>query len=192
MTHCPHCSWDLRLVDIPDPDDTDKISFLASFLGSKPWRKTYALLGGRMSLELRSLTVQEIDACYRQVERDVKAERVRPTFGDRMEALNRYTACLQIRRVTLAGGSDIAFPDGLISPQYNATATDFWEIPAGDTEANFEPLRVIEQEVNSKLLSQHAMARTVRVQIAAFNRLLEKLEVQVPNAPFWKGIELPP
>lgn len=73
VTHCPHCNWDLARPDGVEITPADKAAYLATVLGGTRFRKEIRLLGGRLVVGFRTLTVEEADLAYRQTVIDGQA-----------------------------------------------------------------------------------------------------------------------
>jgi len=182
MENCPHCGWELARPDIPEPDYTEKMGFLSTqMLGDgKPFVKVYELLGGNLKLTFRTLTIREVDACYRQANLDRDRGDVESQF-DWTEKVNRYRLYLQLQRVQ-SDNFDHDLPDGL-SKLTNPNAEAFWEFP----EDEEQPLRLIENFYLENVLSSESLCRIAQQHCGRFNRLVAKLEAQVDNDSFWKA-----
>ena len=78
ITHCPHCSWDLKRTDPTNPSDDDKRIYLMAALGGPGHRFTHvaSLLGGSVKVGYRELTGNEADAALTQIADDVRKGRV--------------------------------------------------------------------------------------------------------------------
>lgn len=185
---CRHCGWNQAQEDIPEPDYHDKMAFLQSVLGQKPFVKEYDLYGGAVQVTFRTLSTQEADACWKQVNHDVLKRNLTSEL-DMHEKVQRYRTCMQTLRLT-SREFDHEQPDGLTSV-YNPNATAFWtfdpeSIPEGET-----PLPLVEEYMFKHVFRTETVGRTVTVILQQFNRLVAKMEAMVDNADFWKATGAP-
>lgn len=191
LSHCPHCQWDLADVDVPEPPYADKMGFMHSVLGLKPFVKAYPLFNGLMDVTFRTLTTREVDKVYAQTYADRDAGKL-PTDWDYYERLNRYRMILQLHTVKVAGENGMfkELPDGY-SKATNNTSSGVWVTP--DQEAalgiNKTGLPDIEEFLIDEILKTEHVFRTVNAQCNQFNRLCSKLEAMVDNSDFWKPTE---
>jgi hypothetical protein len=182
VTHCPHCQWDLARRDDPEPEYHEKIAFLQTAQGQKPFLKEYPLMGGAIVLTFRTLHIKEVDAIFQQVYRERDAGEI-GTEADYWEAVNRYRLFLQLQRARADGaaGFDKELPDGL-SPRHNPRAAAFWEFEAGVAE----PLKLIAEYVHDEVLPTESLSRVAQVQCGKFNKLVARLESLMDgNSDFW-------
>lgn len=71
--HCPHCMWDLSITDDAVPTEEDKTAYLDAWLGLRQFTKQYSIMQGRITMELRTISPSERDACFIAAEREAKA-----------------------------------------------------------------------------------------------------------------------
>lgn len=180
-THCPHCNWDLALADIPEPPHEEKMAFVAAMLGEKPYAKTYDLMAGRLKITFRTLMPRELDACFKQVLVEQSRDEIK-TVPDYWEKVNRYRLYLQLQRVEAPGAYDHEMPDGL-SAWCSPHADAYWEFP----EDEKEPLKLIDDHMNSVVLTSESIARIAQTYCGKFNRLVAKMEAMVEDSDFWKA-----
>lgn len=200
MSHCPHCRWDLAMPDIAEPDDEEKLAFLASILGEKPFNKEYKLFGGQVLATFRQLTPREIEAIYHQVFLEAEAGTIK-TDMDHFEKVNRYRMMLQLQRLRSAAdkGFDHDLPDGL-SPETNPRAVAFYDknprptkimaIDGEDREVpdmSYTPLPQVEEFLLSEVLKTEAILRVIGNTCNQFNRLVAKMEAMANNSDFISG-----
>ena len=187
--HCPHCMWDLRLPDVPEPPYHKKISFLHAILGQKCYTDEAELFGGSVVATFRALTTKEIDVVYKQAYRDREMGRA-PTEMDFWERVNRYRLFLQLqglRTTTVEKGFVHDLPDGL-SEEANPMATSFWKL--NEPPPNETVLPEIEAFIIKNVLKTEAIFRVVNAACNQFNRLVAKMEAMVDNSDFWKPTEV--
>lgn len=191
LTNCPHCNWDLSDVDVKEPDYSDKMGFMHSVLGLKPFTKNYSLFNGLMEVRFRTLTTREADKVYAQTFADKEAGKL-PTDFDFWERLNRYRMILQIHTVKTSGPDGIfkELPDGY-SASTNNTATGFYLQPEDEAKLgiNKTGLPDIEEWMIDEILKTEHVFRAVNIQCNQFNRLASKMEVMIDNSDFWKPTE---
>lgn len=169
--HCPHCDWDLAVADTIEVTDDDKYAFLMSSLGGQPFQKIYQLLNGRLTVTLRQLRVDEVDACYRQVYHDRQLNRFE-AMADFVEWVRRYRLCLEL--VDFRSSENlVAFPESLAGWQHDVPEGEPTKLPA------------ILQEVQQEVLKTESLYRMVGILAGKFNRLVAKLEANVENSDFY-------
>lgn len=185
LLRCPHCNWDLTVVDTPVPDAEDRVAYAEAVAGGTVFSKSYELFGGRVKLWFRELTTPEIDAIFRQVfaEREAKKH---ATDMDLWERINRLRLCLQLARMTTDKGHDHEMPDGF-TPRTNPTATAYWELPADVTD----PLVMVENWLMENVLTNASVYRLAARKAAEFNRLVARLEALNDDENFWKASASP-
>jgi hypothetical protein len=184
-SHCPHCSWDMARLDIEPPDQIDRMSFLQSLLGAKPYTKRISLLGDKFHLTLRTLTASEADLAFAQAYTDRDNNEFMSEL-DFWEKVNRYRLYLQIVKVERDGRGVDDFPDGLDKTS-NPNAEEHWKFPEGTTQ----PLKLVEQHMQSKILTTEHLSRILQVEVNRFNQQVSKMEAMVDNTDFWKATEQP-
>jgi hypothetical protein len=185
---CPHCNWDLRIPDVPEPPYSKKMAFLHTVLGQQCFTDDTELFGGSVIVTFRTLTIREIEVAYKQAYRDRETGRAQ-TELDFWERVNRYRLFMQLKNIrTLKPEHGFVhdLPDGL-SPDTNAEARKHWEVPAAEPGDTI--LRAIEDHITSKVLKTEALFRVVNAACNQFNRMVSKLEAMVDNSDFWKPTE---
>jgi hypothetical protein len=174
-THCPHCAWDLSVIDPVIPTNRDKQVFLQATLGNIPFERAYELLGGKLQITVRSLRPEEIDACYKQA---YLWRAQQETVNDRTfwEQLNRYRLCLQL--------VDVRSPD--MVHEFPKTMQEWGTVP--DNIPNGPTLlHYIHEEVYKTVLRTETLVRLAGAVTAQFNRLVSKLEANAANPDFWEA-----
>jgi hypothetical protein len=182
---CDHCGWRRGMPDIPEPEYGEKMAFLQSVLGQKPFIKDYPLMGGQLHVRFRTLTTREIDLIYKQVLREKERGQI-PSYEDHVERINRYRLYLQIIQVT-GPGLHKELPDGYDkeSNPY-AEAVYKFDPPADPRET---ALPQIEAYLADEILRTEVLHRMMQTQCARFNRLVSKMEAMVDNSDFWQPTE---
>jgi hypothetical protein len=179
-TDCPHCGWDLRLPDIPEPETEEKQAFLQSVLGQKPYCKEYPLMGGALTAVFRTLTQREIDACFQQCYRERDQGKI-TTGVDFFTRLNRFRLYLQLQRLR-SSNFDHDMPDGL-SIYHAPQAATCWQSADGAVVT----LEQVEDCVLKEVLRTETLCRVAQQSCDRFNRLTAKMEGMVDNTDFWKA-----
>jgi hypothetical protein len=183
LTHCPHCLWDLMMKDVPEPSHKDKLRFLQTVLGLKPYTQVVVLLGGSLKITFRTLTTAEADTVFMQAYTDRDANEFMSEM-DFWERVNRYRLYLQLLHIERAEMAPISMPDGF-DKATNPNATAYWEVP----ENADKPLKLIEQHMLTNVLPTETLARIVQTELNRFNQTVSKMEALVDNSDFWKATE---
>lgn len=184
---CPHCSWNLAVIDgIPEPDYPDKISFVHTLLGGKVFTKKVELLGGHLTVTFRTLRLPEVDIIYRQAFLDKSNKDLNDV--DYFEVLNRYRLMLQLINLEgkgiqedLADGYSQRTAADCVRPWINADEEALLTDRTGLPE--------IETWMVENVLKTEAIFRVVFRACNDFNRLVAKLEAMADNSDFWKPTE---
>lgn len=183
---CPHCNWDLSQQTIAEPEQDEKMGFLHSVLGQKPFVQQYELFGGQVIVRFRTLTTKEMDIVYNFVFKQREAGLI-STIQDYWEKVNRYRLYLQLSYLSASDGSFThTLPDSY-SKETNPHGEEFWHFPAYDPDLGY--LDQIEEKILKDVLRTETIQRTISTYCARFNRLVSKLEVMIDNPDFWKGTE---
>ncbi len=172
---CPHCDWDLSILDAIEITEEDKITFLQATLGNIPWQKSYNLLNDQMSITVRQLQPEEVDACFQQVGFENQDGRLIDRM-DFWEQLNRYRMVLQLADVR-TGKHVEPFPDSLKE----------WEgKPEGEDPTT---LPLVLKQVYERIIRTESINRILAQTVGRFNREVARLEANVENADFWPAIK---
>lgn len=180
LTHCPRCRHDLSAAFPTEPTREEKLLFKATMMlgDNQPFTKMYSRMKGEMQITFRSLTVQEIDACFAQAQKDLDAGRA-TNIMEKIERIRRYHTFLQLRRLKTTM-KDIALPAGLAGFNHNAEkANDVWETTTA------EPLLEVEKYILDEVLATAPLARIVQASWDEFNLLCSKLEAMAAEPDFW-------
>jgi hypothetical protein len=176
LSNCPRCDWDLKLRDTVEVSTEDKQNFLAAVLGGTHFAKAYPLLGGNMEVTLRTLSMPEIDLCYRQCYFEQRRGELTTTAAI-FEQMLRYQTLLKLQRV-VSDSRVFTFPSSVDDWQVDAPGPDNTVLPA------------ILREVTAGFLKSESIYRVISNIVMQFNRLVMKLEANVSNADFWKATGL--
>jgi hypothetical protein len=168
---CKNCGYNQAKSDVVEVTEEDKIQFLVSLLGLKPFIKRYSLFGDRLSVTLRTINPVEADMCFRQLYIDRKKNRV-ANQAEEAENLARYRAALQVQNML---GNGLTY-------QQKTTDTVVRDIDA-DTYVYHAWARFC--EVNTS----ETMHRTLLGLVFRFNELVARLEANVDNPNFWQAID---
>jgi hypothetical protein len=186
---CPHCDHDLSVESVPEPEYGEKMTFLHSVLGQRCYTRDYPLFGGQVTATLRTITVRELDACFKQAFFDVH-KRPEATQLDFYEAVNRYRFMLQLQRLR-GPDFDHDLPDGL-SPEDNPGAVATYAVPEGwAPEEGGTALPLVEKHVVENVLKTETLFRVCNTACRQFNRAVAKMEALVDKSDFWKPTGAP-
>lgn len=179
--HCQHCGWFLERQDDIEVTEQDKLNYLQALMGLIPFQKQFSLLGGRLHIAVRSLTVEEHDMCYRQFYVDSQKQR----FTVREEGadwLSRYRAALQLVSIK-----------GLVELRLPKTHTE-WSIPEdikSQLDEDDTPVRGVWFQLCRQALNNADMYRYAVGTVGKFNNLHTKLEANQDNPDFWQATDSP-
>lgn len=185
---CLHCGWDQSQVDVPEPPHAEKMAFLHTLLGEKPYSKEYKLFDGAVVVCFRTLTPREIDVVYRQAYLDTKNGDIKESV-DYYERLNQYRLYLQIVKIyaNVEGGFHHTMNDGY-SEFTNPHVGSPWFTEEQEAElgSDVTGLKEIERWMMENVFKTEALFRVVNTECNRFNRLVAKLEAMADNSDFWK------
>lgn len=199
MKHlCVHCGWDQGEPSPANPDDSDKIGYLHCVLGQKVFSKIYTKFGGNLRLQIRSLTVNEIDSLYAETFKAQQAGLIQ-SAPDYYEYLNRLRVYLQLVNISAQKTAlHITLPDGL-NPETHPDAKVHWSkflaengwdkrpVPEGQSPPSLAMM--IMDYINTNVAKTEHLQRVITQTCNEFNRLVVKLEANVDNGPFWETAE---
>lgn len=174
---CPRCLWNLSHAFEAWPTPQDRVAFVATILGSSRFVKSYAVMGGGITLWFRSLLAAETDLIFKQMRYDALNQQILGEV-DYFSRLNVYRLTCMLYKITDERGAIVTeVPDPLGIP-YDEQPGETLLVPFvgwfNDNVCTTESLRHI--------ASQHHRQ---------FQRVVEALEAQTGNADFWKGIGQP-
>lgn len=174
---CTHCGWPSDLKDPVVVDDHDKTMFLQSLLGLQPFYKTYKVYKDTLRITLRSLSIEEYDLIFRQLEIDKDQGRTKNNV-EHAEALVRYRMCLQI----------IQLQSDTLNHMLPATLDD-WRKKINEErllKQDFDTvLYPIKTYFFSRINKTETMHRLLSGLLTRYNMLLTKLEVNADNPDFY-------
>lgn len=169
---CPHCEHDLNEEPLQVGED-DKIFFVAAVLSGERFIRTQSLLGGKLQVSWRSLSVSEATMIVHQVSLDAAAGKL----GALAEAYDR----LLLYRMTLS---------------LESLVTADTSLPLGESIDDFlqkHPVRIgvstplpelVEKVKQLKPLNTENLWRILSDQFKQFGRLQEKLEAMASSESF--------
>jgi hypothetical protein len=175
MTHCPHCSWELKRPDPSTPSDDDKRTYLMAALAGPGHRFTreVEMLGGSIKVGYRELTGGEADAALTQVADDVRKNRV-VGDGEWWQKLMDYRMTQAIGYIDIQGVGRVF------------EGVDLDEIESDD--GNVTPFPALVSHLLTNVLHSESIRRAVGQGFMRFQRMCEKLESNVSEPSFWEGI----
>lgn len=173
---CPWCGRDPNKI-APTLSDEDKIEFFALFLGGERFRKEISLIGDKLKVRFRSLTLVENELIDRQLGLDVKEGRILGD-GDWLAALANYRFAASLERIAAAGQISQDIPPLEIAAK-NYAADGGTGVPG------------YHQWLCKEVIRHEPVRRVLALSYRDFQRLVEHLEVAVFDPNFLEGIELP-
>lgn len=177
---CPHCGWDLKKDDPTEPTENDKLDFVQAVLGQQRFKKTYALLGGKLRVTFRSLKTQESNMAFRQVVVDAQTDLKNRLINDTpfyWRNLTTYRTILALESVDsdLTGTIEIPPIDEI------EVEKDSYAFP--DTKLMAVHDMIVEQAMPTEHLQQ-----IVGHCFNEFQALCDKLTVMAEDPGFYKAI----
>jgi hypothetical protein len=175
ITHCPHCSWELKRPDPSEPTDDDKRSYLMAALGGPGHRfaRETMLLGGTIKVGYRELTGAEADAALTQIASDVRSGRV-VGDGEWWQRLMDYRMTQAVDYIEIQGVGRVH------------EGVDLDDIESDD--GHMTPYPALVSHLLANVLHAESIRRAVGQGYMRFQRLCEKLEANAETESFWPGI----
>lgn len=175
ITHCPHCSWDLKRPDPSTPTDDDKRVYLMAALAGPGHRfiREAVMLGGTVKVGYRELTGHEADAALTQIADDIRKVRI-VGDGEWWQRLMDYRMTQSIGYIEFQGVGRVH--DGV----------DLDEIESDD--GNPTPYPALVSHLLSTVLHSESLRRAIGQGFMRFQRMCEKLEANADEPSFWEGI----
>jgi len=177
LRNCPHCNWNLKQPDVPDPDKADRQRYLQSVLGLRTFQKHYSLMGGQLHLVFRELKPAEIDLVFKQAGID-RRNGVIETNADFFEVLQRLRLCLQL--------VELRTPE--INHRFPESVEKWAEGQPVETPTS-TILPNIYESIYTGVIVTESLNATVGKALMRFNRLLAKMEANTENENFWSTTE---
>lgn len=177
VTACPRCLWNLAHAFEAEPTPQDRLAFVATILGSQRFIKSYAVMGGTVTLWFRSLLAAETDLIFKQMRLDALNQQILGEV-DYFSRLNVYRLSCMLYKLTDSHGAVIAeVPEPLHIPHD--------DVP-GETV-----LTPLVNWFNEHVCTTESLRHIAAQHHREFQRLVEALEAQTGNPDFWNGIEPP-
>lgn len=123
--------------------DEDKLAFVESVLGEKPYVKSYRLFGGTICVQFQDRSVAESESIYRQLDQDYEAGTIKSDEQWQV-ALERYQMACGLTSFTMKrakGAFDMSGP-------FQARLERLLQLPQPVYRALMEVSRKFEDEVN--------------------------------------------
>jgi hypothetical protein len=179
ITHCPHCSWDLKRPDPVEPSLADKRTFLAAILAWPPRRFTreYTLFGDQLRLGLRSLTSREADAALVQIGIDYRMGTV-VGDGEWWQRLMDYRLAQAVDYVDVEG----------VGRVYEGQELDDILVDTEGKPRGWTAFPALREHLVTEVLTGESFRRVAGQEFMQFQRLNDKLEANAGNQGFWTGI----
>lgn len=173
---CPNCGFkpDDEVLAI---SDADKTAFLAMLIGGSRFKKAYPLLGGKLTVVFRSLTRDELEMSLRQSSYDDR-DGLFATQYEYFRAHKNYEMILALDQLE-SGSSLEAFPE---------PADIAWDAPPVGQPTQ-TVLSVYYPHVMGAHFKSASILRMVSLLYERFTGLIRRLEANVQNPDFWKGID---
>lgn len=167
-THCLRCGFPADKPDLVDVTESDKLLWLQSMVGDQPFRKTFSMYGGKVTVTMRLLTPSEQDMITAQQWRDLAEERY--AKPDYIQFQERYIVALSLVAVRV-NDDDYQFPE----------SAEGWQ-----TDDEKDRVRNIYQYVytGDGPLKSTPLARIVSQSLRDFFALTNKLEAMAYAADF--------
>lgn len=178
MTRCPRCLWNMAHSFEAQPTADDRLSFVATVLGTARFKKIYVLLGGRLRVTFRSLTSAEVDLVFRQM----RIDQLRGLIlgeADYFGRLNMYRLACMVEQIADGEGAIIS------------DVPEIFDIPYDEPEfGQPDQTRLVPmvEWFNDNICKTESMRRMVAQKHREFQRLLEALEAQTSTPDFWTEI----
>lgn len=173
VTKCNHCGWNSDIVDNIKPTSIDKQNFVATILSQKRFTKEYSLLGDKVKVIFRTLTVNENDAVLKQLMKDWNDGKISGPAHSIAEA-TKYQMVLSLFSIDTAVGA-------ITLPEFN----DYDQL-MGEGEVTIVPSVV--SYIYDKALPTESVRRIVGKAYGSFMDTVSKLEVMAETPDFWQVI----
>lgn len=177
---CPHCGYDLKKPDPTTPTDDDKLNFVQAVLGQQRFKKTYALLGGKLRLTFRSLLTSESNMAFRQVvvdaQKDLRDRLIQDTpFYWRN--LTTYRTVMALETVDSAATGTIEVPP-----------IEEIEVDAGSYAFPDTKLLAVHDDIVQQTMPTETLQQIVGHCYNEFQALCDKLMVMAEDPNFYGAI----
>lgn len=178
---CPHCNYDLVHPREPIPiEASDRLAYLLAMDHGQRFVKEVVLYGGRMQVVFRSLTPRESDLAYRQTVLDsseAQRDSSLPTSGEGWYNLMIYRLALGLQSISTTQGGKLEIePFGSFMAQKQPGESD---------------LRAYARTVLEAAFPTENLRRVIGDLFFKFDLLIERLDAQALEDPFWQAIGAP-
>lgn len=202
-TICENCGHDRRIEAIAELPMADRENFLTSLMADKAYQKAYPLYNGKVTISFRSLTSNELDACFRAASYRIRLENSEGNQLDTLELTRRYRLCLQFQDMQVSqvdSALNATAPEGLCK-ELTPGATDFWateedgRLPPTTHERDkwlFTIMERIYAHLQDNVIKRESMMRIVFRQLNEFNRQVKWLEDHADDPAFLQPAEKQP
>jgi hypothetical protein len=172
---CPNCGFkpDAEVLEV---SDSDKSGFLAMLIGGARFKKVYPLLGGKLTVVFRSLTRAEMELSLVQASYDDR-DGLFATQYEYFRAHRNYEMVLALDRI----GSETSLE---VFPEPGDVK---WDAPLAGQPAQ-TVLSVYYPHVMETHFESASILRMVSLLYERFTGLVRRLEANMQNPDFWKGI----
>lgn len=198
---CENCGHDTRMAEIEELPISDRLHFLNSLMGGIAYQKAYKIFSGRMTVKFRSLTSNELDACFLAGSfhlRSVEGQ----GMVDLLEITRRYRLCLQFQELQGDAGSElnVEAPTGLCA-ELSPGAQEFWAnkddgampLLIGEKAAWLHKLfQKVYDYLQTNVFKQDHTMRVIFKQLNQFNRECYWLESRADDPNFLPPAEKQP
>lgn len=151
----------------------DGLRYVQCLLGEQPFEKTYKLLGDKLAVTFRSLTMAMVSCCENQVFEDRREGRIDNDISAAWTLLN-YRMTLGLKTI-IRNGEEVNFAAGTEAFLQKVSATDVSRL-----------YRLYTQET---MLSSETLFRLVRDSYRLFEETVDYLEEAVKNPDFLEAVE---
>jgi len=127
----------------PEISPEDKLAFVESILGEKPYAKSYKLFGDKVDATFQDRTVEDSEAVYKQLDEDYEKGAIKSDEQWQV-ALERYQMAAGLQSFVLAGSKG-AFDMG---GSFQERLTRLMTLPTPVYRALMAASRKFEEEVN--------------------------------------------
>lgn len=166
--YCPHCRWDLSVLDSTVTTLEDRRIYMAAFLGGQRFKKSYELFDGTVKVVFRAITSEETDSVLRQLFMDGKAGRV----SDGLTSLRR----MQDYQLACSLEAILTRDNSIQLDTIDAYAVDKTDATTG--------LPDVVSYVFKKAVQSDSMRRILVDLYIEFDNLVAKLEVEASQPGF--------
>jgi hypothetical protein len=151
----------------------DGLRYVQCLLGEQPFEKTYKLLGDKLTVTFRSLTMPMVSCCENQVFADRREGRIDSDISAAWTLLN-YRMTLGLKTI-IRNGEEVNFAAGTEAFLQKVSGTDV--------------ARLHQLYTQETMLSSETLFRLVRDSYRQFEETVDYLEEAVKNPDFLEAIE---